>query len=362
MNNNMNFNYYNNTCSDDETIDVNMFSIGLEEDTKENNRQNNEQEINKLVVKLTEYIGYVNKDDITYTPQTVCDYSQTLQHLEISSIGIKNIFKLPDNVKHLDINDNELGNILPDIIPESLEIINVNDNLIENLDFVKENIKHVKAKNNYISQVRGNNLVNLVKLDIEGNEIKNIINIPVLNNLTYLNISNNMVENIDILENNTPNLKYLIAVDCMIKTINSLPQSLIKLSCGDNLIKCINCSFPNSLKYINLFNNCLEELPNLHSNVYNIDLRNNCLKKMINYCDTIERLDIRENKDLRLDDNEKERIKILNSNGIKVFIDSTESLLWHEKLKQFYEMNFNDTPGVNNGLGDKIVHQNTYNL
>ena len=104
----------------------------------------------------------------------------------------------------------------------------------------------------------------LKTLKLPAKEIKNIEGLQYFKQVSYLDISNNKIEE---LKNLPPNLTRLECSNNLIKKITNLPDNLEFLNFSNNLVKSFPI-FPSSLQIINYFNNPLDinSFPELYKN------------------------------------------------------------------------------------------------
>ena len=92
-----------------------------------------------------------------------------------------------------------------------------------------------------------------------GNLLVSLENLP--SSLTYINVSENVIDNINI--SNLNKLETLILSDNKIKSLENLPTSLTELVCDSNQLQQLNLIHLVNLKMINLSNNKLTLIENL---------------------------------------------------------------------------------------------------
>ena len=78
--------------------------------------------------------------------------------------------------------------------------------------------------------------------------------------------------------------------------------------------------FPATLEDIDLYNNELEECPDLHQNIVSVDLMSNRLTKMMDFHESIDNLDLRENHGLAIPKAMMKKIDFVNLHGEKVML------------------------------------------
>ena len=234
-----------------------------------------------------------------------------LNYLEIRNCNLENITKIPINLRMLNVKNNKLSNINSDLYPENLKILNVDFNQFENLNFINNKIEKLFISNNLIKTIEFNpKFDKLDFLNISNNKLT-CVDFSEFKNLKKLIISNNNIVDIDNLPDQ---LEVLESSNNNIYEINKLPNKLKKWISIDGLIQKINLTeFPENLIEINLEDNIIEEIIDMHDNLININLSNNNLKKMFKFnYKTIEYLNITLNEDIEIPNEEILKFKLVN--------------------------------------------------
>lgn len=325
------------------------------------------------------------------------DMPDTVEHLDISNTTIKKIEKLPTNLKYLKCKLSDVEEF-PLVLPSSLIFIDCRwcENLkpfsvekgvtikdsfqeyIEEKELKEEN--HIELAYKRIEEWKKkknpNKLLNLSRLKIDylpeiPDEVewmncdsmclKSLKGLP--KNLKRLSCSgyaqkefdylpegleylkSNWSQNIETIDNLPNSLKKLeLAYYSHITAINKLPQKLRYLDLNDaDMLKEINCPFPESLRFINLtmtdivilpilpesvrylniFSTKVQVIPNLPNNLKVLDIQSTCITLLPKLPDTLLQLYIHSNN-------------ILNNNplpkSIHIF-ESNEFNLYDKKYK-----------------------------
>lgn len=138
---------------------------------------------------------------------------------------------MPRGLKNLNCTNNPIANL--DFLVDLSHLV-CDQNLITQLDNLPLSLKYLSCSFTLVNSL--NNLpVQLVSLDCSYNSIHYLDQVKNLNSLTYLNISNNFIE---LLE---------------------LPNSLTYLKCSNNFIKSLE--LPDSIFYVKITDNPLMSRP-----------------------------------------------------------------------------------------------------
>jgi Leucine-rich repeat (LRR) protein len=191
---------------------------------------NNEiaKKINGVSIKLD-----INNDGEIQVSEALDVNELYIPNSEISNLsGIENFV----NLVGLHCQSNKLINLNLSIL-SSLEYVDCNDNLLENLTIGDNPLKDLNCFNNQ-----------LASLDLSG-----------LTNLTNLNCNNNKLSILDVQEKNE-----LISLDCSMNKITDLNlvglSNLQSLSCSNNILSNLNISGLTSIWSMDCYNNKLTSL------------------------------------------------------------------------------------------------------
>ena len=121
---------------------------------------------------------------------------------------ITNIINLPNNILELSASDNLLMDI--NRLPNTLEVLNVENNYISNIDFSE--------------------LINIKQINISHNNFSTLTNLPTT--LTHIECNNNIITYINLFELNS--LQRLNASQNKITVIDNLPDNIIELLLDNN--------------------------------------------------------------------------------------------------------------------------------
>lgn len=158
---------------------------------------------NKGLIKLPKIPNHIRKIECNSLNLKLIDllYLEKLKELDCYFNNIKSL-KLPDTINSLNCNNNKI--IEFNKCPKSIKYININNNLLRKLpDNILECDKliEIKVNNNKLKKIYNNNIPNNLKyLELNNNKIKKIS--KKIYKTTNLEISNNKLNNINLLTNN----------------------------------------------------------------------------------------------------------------------------------------------------------------
>lgn len=213
-------------------------------------------------------------DELNFIPQNLIKFTCNECGLKIVSCNIfssclqflnlaNNYIELITDFEHLkltylNLDDNKL--IYINDLCESLEIISLKNNLLTNINFLMKNMKEVYLTNNRIEDTE-----------------------YLFDSIEILDVAKNYITHIALLP---LKLKVFIAYNCKIRNIM--------------------CQMPLLLEKIDLYNNCLENIPDLNNNLKWADLSSNDLRKLPKNIKNLEYLDITSNNNIVMNPNEQE--------------------------------------------------------
>lgn len=183
---------------------------------------------------------------------------------------------LPPKLVNLILDDNFLKNIGDNkgqtIVPDSVEILSVKNNIIDTVHKLPDNLRAFDLSENALKTLHC--------------RIPNSVEIAILskNKLSCVPIFGNKIKNLDISSNE-------------IQYINQLPQSLTTLDCSDNILEHTNASFPVKLISLNISKNIMRNIDNilLLPNIESIDASNNNITHISSLPNTLTEIDLSEN-------------------------------------------------------------------
>lgn len=191
---------------------------------------------------------------------------------------------LPDEVTHLDLDDNYIKRI--DKLPSNLKVFSVMNNGLTHIT-LPEGIMTVNLTHNSLTSLEIP--ASVQNLSIAYNQFESMPSLP--SNLWYLDVSHNKIKDIEYLPDamkgficmhnqieKLPNIPiYLEYIDCSNNKITELPyltESLTQLICANNQITNID-SLPKQLSVFDCEGNKLSKLPTFGKEIKFISCANN---------------------------------------------------------------------------------------
>jgi Leucine-rich repeat (LRR) protein len=238
-----------------------------------------------------------------------------VEKLDLSCNNIRTVNRenLPKNLKVLFLNQNKLKDIKHSDIPDFVEALNLMSNEICHFDgsqfknLIKLNISVNCLETFYFPP-------GLMKADVSINVLKEIDEFPetllkiscednlldeikyINNNLQYINISDNKFTE---LPNFPESMETIIAKNNVIEDLWYIAENVIELNLENNRIKNFynyTVEFPKSLKILNLNDNMLSEIEiELPEGIEEIYLKSNRLENLPNIPESVKILDVSDN-------------------------------------------------------------------
>ena len=284
-----------------EDNDVGYFSLFRGSKSNEDELEELKKHIKRCDTNKDESLEISGKTIISF-PKEVLSFSW-LVTLNLENTGINTLSELPPNIVNLIIKHNNIKILDGSVIPSSVKILVFTDNCTTEIVGLKEGLTEVAISSNKLSNVCQIPM-SVVILDISDNKV--LTNIPNLRshvNLRGLLINNTSICSIDDVLPDT--LEHLETCRCMLQTIKYLPKNLITWKSYISCIENIECSFPENLLEIDLFNNSLKTIPELPKKIKTVDLSNNSLTSIPNIPQSIEMIDLKQNDKLKAEDIQK---------------------------------------------------------
>lgn len=205
-----------------------------------------------------------------YVPANGLTFTINVSNRGISSLeGITHFKRL----KGLSCMDNLLST-LP-LLPDSISGLVVDNNQLEELPNLPSQLYSLKCNNNLLRSLP-DLPEGLYFLECKFNEIISLPKLP--KSLRRLYVEDNSLESLPELSDS---LQYLFCKNNLIKVIPHLPSGLERLSCENNKIsEFTDSKFPESLISISCKDNLLTKLPDFVSNLILVDCSSNKITKL----------------------------------------------------------------------------------
>jgi Leucine-rich repeat (LRR) protein len=308
-----------------EQTQENINNFKIKEEIKEENK---EEEINNFKIKekiKKENILEFNYENLHIIPQQLTKFNETYNNLLVLSLSgnrlteVNNLI-LPVNLIQLDLSKNILDFFPLNLCIQSpnLKILDVSNNeMTDTLDITNTQLEYLSCEDNFFKEFKSN--LTIKQLILKNNQFKKLYNIYKSNNLEYLDISDNYLTELPTF----PVINNITHLDCshnVIKIINFIPDTLTYLNFSDNknitlhfdLPLCLetliayNCDlswftwvYPDSLTYLDFSINSLTTISSLPKNIVEVNYNSNLLTTISNIkFETLlelEKIDIRDN-------------------------------------------------------------------
>lgn len=195
--------------------------------------------------------------------ESIDELPPSLIYLDCSHNILQHLPTLPCNLETLNCNYNSLVDLN---ISENLKILNCSNNKIITINIPDHNnIKHINCSYNKL--ITFTKLKKIKTLDIKYNNLKKLYLIsPLLkhldcsnNDLNYLSIKSKIIKNLNCSYNSLkklPSLQYIEKIICNNNNIKKikLGRYIVYLDCGYNGLTTLPI-LPNSIDYLNVYNN-----------------------------------------------------------------------------------------------------------
>jgi hypothetical protein len=267
-----------------------------------------------------------------------------LKDMQINSLNILNSMCNKNlQLLCLEICNNNIDILDCNVLPNTLQKFNFSNNNTETIigDF-KEGLIELNLSCNKITNINCLFPVSIEILDLTCNELlKKLPNLSQNINFKKIDISDTLISNIDILPDN---ICYLESCNCHIEVINKLPSNLIVWKSFNGCISKILCNFPINIEELDLYNNNLQQIPEIPTSCINIDLRNNNLFVMPKFSLTNQiQIDLRNNNKLIIPNNIKElnidTILFDNNKFDDNYINIFQNIIKNRDNSSYYDIN-----------------------
>jgi len=217
-----------------------------------------------------------------------------LETLTIEHSGIHTLNNLPPNIKELVCQYNKINILDGSTIPDSVNILTFTHNYTIEVVGLKEGIIELNLSSNKLKQINCKIPSTVTTLNVSSNSFLN--ELPQFgDNLRVFNMAHTLIYDINDINDN---VQILDSCNCHINKVNKLPKDLIIWKSYSSNISEIECEFPLNLTELDLFNNCLSEIPDLPDTIKSVDLNKNELQKIPKFPFTAESVDLKNNPKL----------------------------------------------------------------
>ncbi|CAD2092330.1 leucine-rich repeat protein [Plasmodium vinckei lentum] len=270
-----------------------------------------------------------------------CISSESLKNEESHLVENNDVCVDSEMIKEDVENQNKLLSIIKEGLSDIEKTLNGEGYAFSSLNCSYKNIEYIpKEIINYIY---------LKYINLSNNKIENISNLYKLDNILFLDISYNLINNLDEIKSlHLKNCIYMNISHNSINIINDIKmKNIIELDLSYNNIENLNIYFPETLKNLNMSNNNIKNIcfKNKLENIELLDISSNPIEDL-NFYEIIPNI-----KTLKLNDNYSLPINNLSElNHFKniQFLDMENYL--HFKDKSYTEIKqilFQNTPDVN---------------
>ncbi|OHS95826.1 protein phosphatase 2C [Tritrichomonas foetus] len=274
-----NITYLNLKGNDIYAIDKNVHFPNLNECDLSFNKLINCPDFSSFSPKIK--IFHVNNNNLENIHQAII--STSIKELNANDNKIDKIPDLPETLTSLVLNNNQIEIIGLMKMNKKLEKIVIDNNKLKEIPNIINTQKHVNLSFNSIMELNINFLDrNINSLILLGNQIKTVPSqlFSEFPNLTYLNLSNNLIHEIPSTFTTSKLVTFNISFN-PISQLPKIPQSLTELFISFCDFKDISCFIPddNQIEKLYANNNKIEKLP-LFPFIEVLFLSSNKLKKM----------------------------------------------------------------------------------
>nr|QBK89489.1 MAG: hypothetical protein LCMiAC02_05840 [Mimivirus LCMiAC02] len=207
------------------------------------------------------------------------------------NISRKSLDKIPEElkdfvwIKKLYIRKNAITSISTSDFPKHINLIDISFNRIIkiNSSMLTMELVVLKVQSNEIEEFYGKEYINLKKIDLSHNKIKDSDKIILNIGLKKLNISDNRLDKLPKIPGTLKSLNFSHNNISEINKTNLLPKSLKKLYGENNGMILFDTIIPIDIHTINFEGNRLSEFIDIsNTNIVDLNLGNNCLKYLPN--------------------------------------------------------------------------------
>jgi len=233
----------------------------------------------------------IEREDIDTIPACIKEFDH-LKTLSIERISkLERITNIPTNLVCLRIKKTGITIVDGSIFPNCLEEIDLGDNKLKVVFGLKEGIKKLLLNDNILESIT--NIPSTVEI-LKVSDNDPLDELPELsNNLKYLSIE---ATKIDSFEKFPDSIEELISNQCNLGHIKKLPKNIkIWKSLSSHIMK-IDCEIPFGIIELDLWNNMLQEVPDLPESLETVDLSKNILIKIPVFGMTMKEISLKDNQ------------------------------------------------------------------
>ena len=215
---------------------------------------------------------------INSLPEEIKDYDW-VETLIIESTDIEMIDNVPQHITNIFIKNNKHLDFLDaSVMPDSVTSFKCQQNNIQMIVGLQNGIIDLDLSNNLLRDIC-EIPESVINIDISANMF--LMEIPKLynngENIKLIKLNNTSIKNIDILHDN---IEIIEACRCNIQMINKFPKKLIKIKAYISNIESINCTMPEFIEEFDIYNNSIITCPDFPKSIKYIDLGNNNLSEL----------------------------------------------------------------------------------
>lgn len=307
-----------------EDFDFDFYNMNRTYTNTDINRPNNTSALQLIDLAEKEGFDNIELSDINFPDGIIFNRIQRLDKinkLKICNTNIATLANMPSDIKeiiikkgdihianfrlistevtNISIINNKVKTILYLNLLINLVYIDLSQNNLEEIPPLPDNVITFIATHNKIKKIRNLN-AKLCELNLSNNLISEMTNIPI--GIESINISRNQIMIVDL----------------------SLFEKLKVFKAYNNQINLIIGPIASNIEVFDVFNNFLQQIPDIGLKIKELDLSNNDLKVLPKFGTTIlERIDITKNPLLKLCDDEIVMLMDINrlNNSLIVMCD-----------------------------------------
>ena len=252
--------------------------------------------INGLAKNATSTFQYTSNKSYRVIPDILSTFIWIVD-LTITNTNITCIDNLPQQLKKLTVEHNDIKHLKCEKFPETLKILKFVHNHCTSVTGFKEGLLNIDISHNDITIIECEIPSSANYFDVRNN--KDLNKLPKFANhddriFIEIDISCTNISCID----NLPNTKILYTTHCPIQTVKRLPHDLEKWITYHSKIRYIECDFPEDLIEFDISDSYLEKCRGFNNNIHEVDMSSNLLEDIPKFPGTIGSMNIKNNKDI----------------------------------------------------------------